>query len=259
MRPLVLSVVMGLVVLVSAGARTWTDSTGKHKTEAEFVDCTDGVVRLKKDDGAVISVPMEKLSEADQEFVRLSAATRGGFPAAVALPELVEKVEPSVVLIETDRNRSKGQGSGFIVDAATGLVVTNYHVIEGAIRARVRFHNKLSAEVEGFLAVDPDRDLALLRLKTEAQLPPPLPLRPDLPRKGEDVAAFGAPLGFESTVSSGNISAVRDGQEIQEVFAKLGHQFSTRTRTRSGFKPQSPFHLEIAADHSSTCKGVWLA
>ena len=86
MRPLVLSVVMGLVVLVSAGARTWTDSTGKHKTEAEFVDCTDGVVRLKKDDGAVISVPMEKLSEADQEFVRLSA-DGAGVPARITRVE----------------------------------------------------------------------------------------------------------------------------------------------------------------------------
>jgi hypothetical protein len=67
-----------LVFFVSLGLhvhadefRTWTDSTGKHKTEAQFIDLKDGNVRLKmRVSGAVIAVPLEKLSNADQAFVK---------------------------------------------------------------------------------------------------------------------------------------------------------------------------------------------
>ncbi len=48
--------------------RTWTDTTGKFKIEAEFVAMEKGQVHLKKDDGTTIAVPFDKLSVADQEF-----------------------------------------------------------------------------------------------------------------------------------------------------------------------------------------------
>ena len=50
-------------------ARKWTDSSGKHTIEAELVDVVDGTVRLKRADGKVISLPLEKLSAADQQFL----------------------------------------------------------------------------------------------------------------------------------------------------------------------------------------------
>jgi hypothetical protein len=50
--------------------RKWTDSTGTHTIEAEFVDFKDGKVRLKKKDGSIVSVSREKLSKDDQEYVR---------------------------------------------------------------------------------------------------------------------------------------------------------------------------------------------
>jgi hypothetical protein len=74
---------MSLVLLVSlSGAhvrgdefRTWTDSTGKHKTEAQFIDMRDGQVRLKKKgSGSVVAVPLEKLSGPDQRYAEASAA-----------------------------------------------------------------------------------------------------------------------------------------------------------------------------------------
>lgn len=56
-----------------ANAREWTDSTGKYKSEAEFIELKDGVVKLRMQTGVVKSVPLEKLSDADQEFARQSA------------------------------------------------------------------------------------------------------------------------------------------------------------------------------------------
>lgn len=50
--------------------RTWTDASGQHRTEATFVDMAAGQVRLRKADGTVILIPLEKLSPADQEWLR---------------------------------------------------------------------------------------------------------------------------------------------------------------------------------------------
>lgn len=49
--------------------RTWTDATGGFRVEAEFVGLADGKVQLKRNDGKVITVPLDKLSEADQRFI----------------------------------------------------------------------------------------------------------------------------------------------------------------------------------------------
>ncbi|NQT12365.1 MAG: trypsin-like peptidase domain-containing protein, partial [Planctomycetes bacterium] len=109
-------------------------------------------------------------------------------------------------------------GSGFVVDRQ-GAVVTNYHVIEGAKSAQVVFADKRTAPVMGYLAIEPDRDLALIRINVPAGGLTPLPIAADLPRKGEGVAAFGAPKGFSFTASEGIVSAVRTGEEIRETLA----------------------------------------
>jgi len=58
----------------SKAYRTWTDSTGKHSTEAAFVSLEDGKVRLRKRDGKEIVVPIVRLSEADQRTAKEQAA-----------------------------------------------------------------------------------------------------------------------------------------------------------------------------------------
>ena len=52
-----------------ASARKWTTDDGKHSVEAEFVELADGRVRLKKADDATITVPLERFSEADRQFL----------------------------------------------------------------------------------------------------------------------------------------------------------------------------------------------
>jgi hypothetical protein len=53
-----------------AAIRNWTDISGKHKIEAEFVKFADGKVTLKKKDGQEVSLLLEKLSEADQDIAK---------------------------------------------------------------------------------------------------------------------------------------------------------------------------------------------
>lgn len=50
--------------------RTWTDSTGQFKIDAEFAGYAAGTVKLKKADGSIITLPMEKLSQEDQDWIR---------------------------------------------------------------------------------------------------------------------------------------------------------------------------------------------
>lgn len=82
MRQLTICLV-GLLIAISsvALARTWTDSTGKYRVEAEFVEFTDGNVKLKKTDGNIVSVPASKLSKADQQWVRDELKRRRSSPS----------------------------------------------------------------------------------------------------------------------------------------------------------------------------------
>ncbi|NQT40436.1 MAG: peptidoglycan DD-metalloendopeptidase family protein [Planctomycetes bacterium] len=50
--------------------RTWTDGSGEHRLRAVFVDTAEGKVRLKKSDGTIITVPLDKLSPADRVYAR---------------------------------------------------------------------------------------------------------------------------------------------------------------------------------------------
>lgn len=70
---------------LQAEFRTWTDSTGTHKVEAAFVDIKDGQVRLKKKDGNILTIALDKLSDGDREVVaktRVSSKTPDGKEAA---------------------------------------------------------------------------------------------------------------------------------------------------------------------------------
>ena len=77
------------------------------------------------------------------------------------LTDVVERVEPALVKIKTDRtDGNRAQGSGFVV-RADGTIVTNYHVIRGATRAEATFQDRLSAKVTGFVAADQGRDIRI--------------------------------------------------------------------------------------------------
>src|SRR4051812_8138622 len=64
-----LSTVVCILCLRPVLARTWTDSSGTHAIEAEFVRVDGEVVVAKKADGTVVTMPLEKLSQPDRDFV----------------------------------------------------------------------------------------------------------------------------------------------------------------------------------------------
>jgi S1-C subfamily serine protease len=128
------------------------------------------------------------------------------------IPSIAREALKSVVTVETRDGQGKplSQGSGFVV-SSDGKVVTNYHVIQGATSAEIRFPDGASYFVEGLIASNPERDLAVLKMKTTSNEFRFLSLDDsDQVEVGEQVVAIGSPLGLEATVSPGFISAVRD-------------------------------------------------
>ena len=127
-----------------------------------------------------------------------------------ALPELVRRIKPSAVAIETfDAHSAKlSRGSGFFIDV--DRVVTNRHVIEGAFRAEVHSSAGSIYLVKGVLAVDAEGDIAVLKVEAPANQVRPLALDRTSPQEGESVVVIGNPFGLEGSVTNGIVSAVRD-------------------------------------------------
>ena len=88
------------------------------------------------------------------------------------LPELVRRIKPSAVAIETFdvRGEKFSRGSGFFVES--DRIVTNRHVLEGAHRAEIHSSTGAVFPVKGVLAVDAEGDIALLKID-----PPAIPIR----------------------------------------------------------------------------------
>jgi len=131
-------------------------------------------------------------------------------PAQDELPELVRRIKPSAVAIETydARGEKLSRGSGFFIDV--DRIVTNRHVIDGAYRAEVHSVSGNSYPVKNVLAVDAEADVALLKVDVPPNLVRPLSLDRTSPQEGESVVVIGNPFGLEGSVTNGIVSAVRD-------------------------------------------------
>ncbi len=148
-------------------------------------------------------------ADAPGETAVRPSATDSRDAAVLPLEDLVARVGPTVVAIET----STGRGSGFFVEKDT--IVTNAHVAGSDLSVHIRRASgeTLSAHVE---RVAPDIDLAILKLPTPIA-DQPVAVLGDVGRvrAGEDVVAIGSPLGvFQNSVTRGIVSAIRSSNGI---------------------------------------------
>lgn len=139
-----------------------------------------------------------------------------------AVVGVVDKVGPAVISIgvrkrtRSPRYGQEGAGSGVII-APDGFVLTNHHVVEGAedIQVRLTDGRSFSAHLVGS---DPATDLAVVRAEA-SNLPTADLGDSDSLRVGQLVIAIGNPLGFQSTVSTGVISAL--GRALRSQSGRL--------------------------------------
>lgn len=103
--------------------------------------------------------------------------------------------------------RQQGEGSGFIWDK-DGHILTNNHVVDNADTVRVVFADGTDVEAE-VLGVDPNADLAILKVDVPASLLVPVQLGDSSQLKvGQMAVAIGNPFGLENTMTAGIISAL---------------------------------------------------
>ncbi len=162
--------------------------------------------------------------------------TMASLPAAVngqvlpSLAPMLQKVMPAVVSVNTKqvvrvRNPfaddpffrrmfpqipqeriNESLGSGVIIDAVNGYVLTNHHVIENADDVAVTLADGRTLKAE-FLGSDADTDVALIRIRADKLTAIPLADSGAL-NVGDFVVAIGNPFGLSQTVTSGIVSAV---------------------------------------------------
>lgn len=178
----------------------------------------------------------------------VSGSALAGLPASVngeALPTLaplVEKTRPAVVNIATkgyanvqnnpllndpffrrffqgmdnvpQRRETSSLGSGVVIDAAKGFIVTNHHVVAGADEIQITLSNGKEFEAT-LVGSDPEADVALLKVKEKNLTDIPMADSDQL-RVGDFAVAIGNPFGLGQTVTSGIVSALgRTGLGIE--------------------------------------------
>jgi serine protease Do len=101
--------------------------------------------------------------------------------------------------------RQYGQGSGVIVDAENGYILTNNHVVDNMDKVKVILADKREFEAQ-WVRCDKGTDLAVVKIQADNLIASPLG-DSDQARVGHWVLAIGAPFGLEQTVTSGIVSA----------------------------------------------------
>ena len=138
-----------------------------------------------------------------------------------AVSSVVETVGPAVVRVDTRETVGGkprgGTGSGVVI-SPDGLALTNAHVVNGAREIRLSDTEGRTTEAR-LLGIDPDTDLALLRADAARSFAfAPLGDSKTL-KRGHLAIAIGNPLGFESTVTTGVISAL--GRSLRATTGRM--------------------------------------
>lgn len=168
---------------------------------------TNNDISSEQADAAAVTEGRHSATEPTPVFTPTPVSRKPEQPRLLT-PELVEILTPSVVQIAVSLERGQGVGTGVILDEE-GLILTNWHVVEGAVAITVGFEDGTVAEGELFRR-DPQLDLAIIKVTGETGLRPAIFGDSDALRIGEDVVAIGHALGLRGgpTVSKGVVSAL---------------------------------------------------
>jgi S1-C subfamily serine protease len=142
----------------------------------------------------------------DQAAPATAAAARGG-PAAggTQLQQVLGSVLPAVVKIEARSDTGKATGSG-VIFAKDGYVLTNAHVVDGARSIGVTLSTSEPLKAR-FVGRDLNTDLAVLKVKRSGLSAARIGRSADL-RVGDTTIVVGSPFGFQSSVTTGIVSAL---------------------------------------------------
>jgi S1-C subfamily serine protease len=180
----------------------------------DFRDCLekrDLVERLQDSPPVSSTTSYDRLTESENRLI-----------------QTFKRVSPSVAYIQTTLQASRGfslrptevpagTGSGLLWDNR-GHVVTNYHVIAAARGGvvKVKLQGMAKARDATVVGVEPDKDLAVLKLVDITNLPSPIDVGTSMDLQvGQSVLAIGNPFGLDDTLTKGIISAL--GRDVNGI------------------------------------------
>ncbi len=186
------------------------------------IAATSGLGTSQKTVTVVQAAPLAPSNASTSPSVGQSSPKTGAAPTAHQIYErtapgvlyvtstIVRQTESPFGLFKGEGQQQQGiaTGSGFVINS-DGLVLTNWHVVENAVKVTVSFENNktVNAQVVG---KDPSDDLALLRVPTEGVTLHPLTLGDSSTAEvGDPVLAIGNPFGLSRTLTTGVISALQ--------------------------------------------------
>jgi S1-C subfamily serine protease len=145
---------------------------------------------------------------------------------------IVQKSESPFNLFGQETQRQgQATGSGIVIDA-NGTILTNYHVVESAIKVTVSFKKGQTVEAQ-VVGKDPSNDLAVLRIPTDGLTLHPLTLGDSSTAQvGDPVYAIGNPFDLERTLTTGVISALQ-----REITAPNGFTINNVLQTDAPINP----------------------
>lgn len=198
----------------------------------DFRDCLekrDLVERLKTSEVAPASfrqasVPMIGLSDHEQSLI----STFKRVAPAVANIKTTAVVQAQQGLRLRSLEIPRGSGSGFLWDDK-GHVVTNYHVISAGKKngamptsVKVKLNGMADALDADIVGMEPEKDIAVLRIRDRRNLPRPLDVGTsnDL-QVGQSVLAVGNPFGLDDTLTTGIVSAL--GRDVDGIGGRPIH------------------------------------
>ncbi len=191
--------------------------------------------------GAEASITPEKLSASFAEVSRrvesavVSIDTKGKIPEVKLKGD--ESAGDSDDILEffkrqLPRRPASAVGSGFIVDKS-GYILTNYHVIEEAVRITVKLSSG-EEYVARVIGTDEETDLAVLKIETGRDLPSIRLGNSDRAQVGDWVLAIGSPFGLAKTVTAGIISQTQRETPSGNAFQKFIQTDAAINRGNSG-------------------------
>jgi S1-C subfamily serine protease len=186
--------------------------------------------------------PLSPAAAASASTGGKSTTTNATAPSA---HEIYERTAPGVVYVTSNivkqaespfgfgesQEQGTATGSGFVINSK-GTILTNWHVVENAVKVTVSFEHSKTVEAK-VVGKDPSNDLAVLSVPTEGLTLHPLTLGDSSHVEvGEPVLAIGNPFGLSRTLTTGVISALQ-----RKITAPNGFEIDNILQTDAPINP----------------------
>lgn len=165
---------------------------------------------------------VERSREAENSRGSASTASRSK-GKVLSASEIFDKYAPAVFKIHAVGDYVSSQGSGFFI-SSDGVAISNYHVFEGTTKGyeQIILNDGTQHKVEKVYHFSKAEDFIIFKVALSSKVRY-IPIANSSPKVGEKVFTIGSPRGLDNTLSSGEVSQLRDGGNIIQINAPVDH------------------------------------